>query len=586
MTYLSHTHAVSRYGVPPWLMGAVALSLLWPISPPAVQAVEPYFGYYDEVPPVDQGEIDAVRERTEEARKRLALQQRTVKPPDAYTPPEPLPPPIKDERDGTPPIDFHEVDELRKAFQEMQAQGPKGEVPSAKQTETDSSPKSAPAPPRGSSKELEQELASLTQRMNALERVLVGTEERPGLAGLIGGYTRHNGFFLMSSGGDFFLRMPVLLQSDYRSFPTGQNGADPGVHPNTFILQRVRPMIHFRLWKYFRGFMTPDLGNGFTGNPNVQGRVQTPDAFGEWDYFSLFRVRVGKFKSPIGLEMLQATQNLSFMERSLTRNLLPNRDLGAMVWGVYERGLFEYQVGVFNGVPNANFYQESAATSSGKTMEARVFSRPFLESSIEALRGFGLGAGMSWGSVRQNNGQDPMQTETFSYTFFQYRSAVTGDGDRTRIAPQVAWYYKRVGLLGQYVLSTQHLQNGTGPDVRTTHEAWSAQASVFLTDDTATFGRVEPRHPLNPSHNQWGAWEVAARYAQLNIDPDTFAFNLADPATSVLRAKSTTVGLNWYLNSNVRFEGNFVHTDFTGATSAYRAANHEDGLMFRIQLTF
>ncbi len=554
-------------------------------SPKEAQAVEPYFGYYDEVPPIDQGELDAVRERTREARKRLKQSElsKAMQPDAPEPPPLPLPPPTKDERDGPPPIDFREVDEMRKAFQEMQAQETKEEAPPA-----GSPPVRPPSSPQPSeTKELEQELSSLSQRLNALERVLVGTEERPGLAGLIGGWTRHNGFFLMSSGGDFFLRLPVLLQSDYRSFPGGQDGTDPGVRPNTFILQRVRTMVHFRLWRYFRGFMTPDLGNGFSSSPNVQGRVQTPDAFGEWDYFSGFRVRMGKFKSPIGLEMLQAPQNLSFMERSLARNLLPNRDLGAMVWGIFDHGRLEYQVGVFNGVPNANFYTESAATTSGKTMEARMFTRPFLDSAIEALRGFGIGAGMSWGSVRNDPGQDPMQTETFSYTFFQYKSTVTGDGDRTRISPQAAWYYKRAGLLGQYVRSTQHLAlTGTGPDRRTTHEAWSGQASFFLTEDTATFGRVEPRQPVNPSKGQWGALELAVRYAQLNIDPDTYAFGLADPAVNVLRAKSTTVGLNWYLNSNIRLTGNFVHTDFTGATPAYRAANHEDGLMFRAQLVF
>ena len=546
-------------------------------SPFEAQAVEPYFGYYDEVPPIDQSELDAVQERTREARKRLKQSSvaKAEQPEVPEAPPAPLPPPIKDERDGGPPVDLQEVDELRKAFQEMQAQASK---------EPDRP--SPPAPP-GLAPETAQDLDALTQRVNALERVLVGTEDRPGLAGLIGGWTRHNGFFLMSSGGDFFLRLPVLIQSDFRSFPTGQDGTDPGVRPSTFILQRVRPMVHFRLWRYLRGFMTPDFGNGFTGNPNVQGRVQTPDAFGEWDYFSAFRVRVGKFKSPLGLEMLQASQNLSFMERSLTRNLLPNRDLGAMVWGIFDRGTLEYQVGVFNGVPNANFYTESAATSNGKTMEARLFSRPFMNSGVDALRGFGIGAGMSWGSVRNNNGQDPMQTETFSYTFFEYRNSVMGNGDRTRIAPQAAWYYKRLGLLGQYVRSTQHLTlSGSDIDRRTTHEAWSGQISFFLTEDSSTFGHVEPRQPVNPSKGLWGAWELAVRYAQLNIDPDTYTFGLADPAVNVLRAKSTTIGLNWYLNSNVRITGNFVHTDFTGATPAYRAANHEDGLMFRAQLVF
>lgn len=554
------------------------LTVLVSLAGRPVWGVEPNFGYYDDTPPFDQVELDALRERVVEAQKRLRLQDTETVQPQVPERQQPIPPPVKDERDVAPPIDFREVEELRHAFEQMQAQEPKKE---------EATPETAPGEPAKPPSGPEGELRDLTSRLNALERVLVGTEEKPGLAGLIGGYTRRNGFFLMSGNGDFFLRLPVLLQADLRTFPGGQNGTNPGVQPSTFVLQRVRPMIHVRLWRYFRAFLTPDLGNGFSNSPVVQGRVQTPDAFIEWDYIPWMRFRVGKFKSPIGLEMLQGIQNLSFMERSLTRNLLPNRDLGAMVWGYFDHGLLEYQLGVFNGVPNANFYQEGRAFSSGKTLEARMFSRPFLHRSEDWLRGFGIGVGMSWGSVRQNNGQDPMQTETFSYTFFQYRSDVAGDGDRLRVSPQAAWYWGRFGFLTQYVLSSQHEKRfSTGVSKRTTDDSWSIQGSWFLTDDHATFARVEPRRPVNPSQGNWGAWEVAVRYAQLNLDPDNFIFGLADPTINAQRAKSTTVGLNWYLNSNIRFTGNYVHTDFTGATRSYHAASKEDGLMFRAQLVF
>ena len=584
MALISH---FLRSGAAAAWVDLVSLALFWMLSLQIAWAVEPNFGYYDDVPPIDQSEIDALAERTREARKRLKRPDiATAVKPESIVSTIPLPPPTKDERDDVPAIDLQEVDELRKAFQEMQAQKQKSQGPAVQSPPGGGPPASTPR--SESQKALEQEITSLTERMNALERVLVGTEERPGLAGLIGGWTRHNGFFLMSSGGDFFLRLPVLFQSDYRSFPGGQNGADPGVQPSTFILQRVRPMAHVRVWRYFHALITPDFGNGVLNQSafQTQSVVQIPDGFGEWDYFSAFRIRMGKFKSPIGLEMLQGIQNLSFMERSLTRNLLPNRDLGAMVWGVFQHGALEYQVGIFNGAPNANFYQDTTATSSNKTVEARAFTRPFWNHSLEWLRGFGAGIGMSVGDVGNQSGQEPMQTETLSYTFFSYGPQVQGDGERLRIAPQAAWYYKRFGLMGQFVRSTQHLHVGTGPDVRTTHDAWSVQTSFFLTDETATYGHVEPRRPISPSKGQWGAWEMAVRYAQLNIDPDSFAFNLADPAVSALRAKSTTVGLNWYLNGNVRITGNFVHTDFTGGTPAYRAADHENGLMFRTQLVF
>jgi len=581
-TRACHLHVCALFGLS--IFGAC-----WFGTTSAAWAVEPSFGFYDDVPPIDQAEIDTLGERTREARKRLKHSDiATLEQPDSAVPTIPLPTAGKDGRDDVPGIDLQEVDELRNAFKDMQSQAAAEDKQADEKRTAPEGPAGPMVPPKKPGSPLDEDIAALTERVNALERVLVGTEERPGLAGLIGGWTRHNGFFLMSSGGDFFLRLPVLFQADYRSFPGGQNGADPGVQPNTFVLQRIRPMAHVRVWRYFHALITPDFGNGVLNQnaPQNQSVVQIPDGFAEWDYFSAFRIRIGKFKSPIGLEMLQGIQNLSFMERSLTRNLLPNRDLGAMAWGTLWRGGLEYQIGAFNGAPNANFYQDTKAANSSKTLETRVFTRPFVDHAMEWLRGFGMGIGMSTGSVSNVSGQEAMQTETLSYTFFSYRSPVVGDGNRLRIAPQAAWYYKRVGVLGEYVRSTQHLRNGAGPDVRTTHDAWMAQASFLLTDDTASYGHVEPRRPFNWTKGQWGAWELAARYAQLNADQDSFTRNLADPAVSALRAKSTTVGVNWYLNSNLRFSGNFVHTDFTGASPAYRAANHEDGLLFRAQLMF
>lgn len=565
------------------------ITLVIPLGSP-VSATEPDPQHYGDPPPINVQELDALRKRVEKVRKRLGI-QREPKPAQPAREPDPLPLPSKDERDGLPDVDFQELNKIRKEFENLrrsileQEEERQPEGAPQRKPSPESPVGSEPGPPAGS--EVERQIEALSQRVKTLERAMVGTEETPGLLGLIGGQSPTNGFFLASGDGNFFLRLGMLLQSDLRTFPGGQNGTNPGVRPSTFIVQRLRPMVQFRIARYFWGFMTPDFGNGFsTAALNGAGKVFLPSAFMEWDYLSAFKIRVGKFKSPIGLEMLQAPQNLNFMERSLTRNLLPNRDLGAMARGLVDHGLVEYQLGVFNGAPNANFFEETAASSSDKTAIARLFLRPFLHRPASLMHGFGIGMGFSDGVVKQGSGQDPMQTETFSYTFFQYKPNVTGDGPRERFAPQVAWYWWRFGLLGEYVRSYQELRAGTGPTVRTTNDAWSGQIAFFLTDDTATFGHVEPRRPFDIGQRQWGAWQVAVRFAQINIDPRTFIHGLADPTFNAKRAKSTTVGLNWYLNSNVRMTGNFVHTDFTGASGLYRAANHENGLLFRMQLFF
>src|SRR5438093_9003656 len=133
MTLISHSFR--SLAVTVWV-GPVAIALFWMLPVQVVWSVEPNFGYYDDVPPIDQSEIEALAERTRESRKRLKRPDiSTAKKPESIVPTTPLPPPTKDEREDVPAMDLQEVDELRKAFQEMQSQGGKGEVaPSEKPT--------------------------------------------------------------------------------------------------------------------------------------------------------------------------------------------------------------------------------------------------------------------------------------------------------------------------------------------------------------------------------------------------------------------------------------------------------------------
>jgi phosphate-selective porin OprO/OprP len=83
------------------------------------------------------------------------------------------------------------------------------------------------------------------------------------------------------------------------------------------------------------------------------------------------------------------------------------------------------------------------------------------------------------------------------------------------------------------------------------------QASYVLTGEqrkynpvTASYSGVSPRNPLDWANLGWGAWEIAARYSQISLnDIDVLGGEL----------RNTTVGLNWYVNNNVRFMFNWIH---------------------------
>lgn len=93
-----------------------------------------------------------------------------------------------------------------------------------------------------------------------------------------------------------------------------------------------------------------------------------------------------------------------------------------------------------------------------------------------------------------------------------------------------------------------------------------------------------PTKPFDLANGTWGAFELAARYGELNVDKDAFPF-FADPARAARVAESWGLGLNWYWNRNVKFQLNYEQTDFTGG-SATGERPKERALLSRFQVTF
>src|SRR6185295_917127 len=99
------------------------------------------------------------------------------------------------------------------------------------------------------------------------------------------------------------------------------------------------------------------------------------------------------------------------------------------------------------------------------------------------------------------------------------------------------------------------------------HTAWQVSAGWVLTGEALTYAGLAPRNPFDPKAGHWGALQLVGRYAEVDIDNDTFPV-YANEATSATAAKSWSVGLNWYLNKNVRVNTSFSRTTFTGGGGA------------------
>ncbi|MCA9423381.1 MAG: hypothetical protein KC592_20345, partial [Nitrospira sp.] len=251
-------------------------------------------------------------------------------------------------------------------------------------------------------KTLEERLEELEKKLQSQDRLQEWSEEREAQrakeAPVMGG--DQDGFFLRSANRAFELRFGGYAQVDGRFYfgDTTQSNVT-----NTFEVRRFRPIFQGTLYRYISFKLMPDFG---------QGQVRLYDGYIGFDYWTALRLRVGKFKPPVGLEMLQSSSDTVFVERGLPLNLIPNRDIGVQLHGdLFEKHL-GYQVGVFNGVRDDTSSTGGSITgfdsNSEKDYMVRLFAQPFLATDWEWLRG--LQAGMSGTSGRDNFTPSNFQT--------------------------------------------------------------------------------------------------------------------------------------------------------------------------------
>ncbi len=363
------------------------------------------------------------------------------------------------------------------------------------------------------------------------------------------------GFSIKSPDDAFKIRLRGYVQADGRSFL--DNKKDIGT-TDTFVARRVRPIVEGTVYKNFDFLLVPDFGNG---------TVVLQDGYAEYKEFGWAKIRAGKFKEPFGLERLQSDTVANFAELGFPSALAPNRDTGVLLHGDLFDNTVYYAVGAFNGaVDSGNTGSSDIDTNNDKDVAARVFVQPFRNTGISALSGLGVGAAVTRG--HNEGAQVPTLRSPGQATIFTYNTGITADGPHTRFSPQFYYYWNSLGLLGEYVVSDQEVgRASTRTFEKIQNDAWQIAGTYVVTGEDASYKGVTPKNPFDLTKGGWGAWELAARYGELDVDNAAFALGFAGATNSVSRAYGWGLGLNWYLNKNVKWVLDYDRTQFDGGSS-------------------
>lgn len=378
------------------------------------------------------------------------------------------------------------------------------------------------------------------------------------------------GLSVKSADNAFEVKVRGLVQGDGRMW----FGDHDFPQNDTFLLRRAEPSIE-GTWGSLLGFRLAAQLAGDTAT--------VLDAYVDLKFDPRATVRLGRFKTPVGLERLQSSPSTEAIELGFPSELAPGRDVGVQLQGDFPAGV-SYALGVFNGAPDG---RDGLTSNPDNDFEVagRIFFEPW-KNDANGLSGLGFGLAASTGDKHGNgNNYLPRYRTPGQVQVFSYLSDVNADGEHTRISPQAYFYRGHFGLLGEYIVSKQDV-SAPARAVQDTlsNRAWQLLGGVVLTGEDASYRGVKPAHPFTLGGPGWGAFELVARYGRLTIDDDAFPL-YADPTKVVAAESGWGVGLNWYLTSNLKLVANYTQTSFDAALGA---APREDEKAFftRAQFSF
>jgi len=259
-------------------------------------------------------------------------------------------------------------------------------------------------------------------------------------------------------------------------------------------------------------------------------------------------VRVGHFKEPFSIEELTSSRFITFMERSLVNTFAPSRNMGLMLYNPVLNDRMTWAAGVFREVDNFG-----KGIGDGKyAYTGRITGLPWCEEEGRKL----LHLGIAYSHRVPND--ETVQFKRKPDADLAPSLVDTGKFAAEQmdlVGAEAALVYGPASLQAEFVDAMVDGPGGNNPDF----SAYYVMGSHFITGEnrpyktaTAAFDRVRPKKNFLSKGGGAGAWEVAARYAHID---------LTDEAVKGGELDTITAGLNWYLNPNMRVMWNYTFAD-------------------------
>jgi phosphate-selective porin OprO and OprP len=284
-------------------------------------------------------------------------------------------------------------------------------------------------------------------------------------------------------------------------------------------------------------------------------------------------LRIGNQKEPIGFEHLVSSRFLPFMERSFNQDTFYGGSFNGFTPGISlfnnygnERGL--WHIGLYKPTDNVFAFN----TNSGDyAVTGRLTHLPWYADEGRELLHLGASARIS----STVNGQTRFRTRDAIRSGVSSTWPVPADTGILIADHQQFLNAELVGIHGPWTIQSEYLvafvqdvqQASSGATAsHATYHGGYVQVLYFLTGEsdhynrrTAALERVLPFRDavggMTASQGGRGAWQVGARYNYLDLNSQGLAGGILN---------NYVLGLNWFLNPNMKLQFDYSATDRRG----------------------
>ncbi len=346
-------------------------------------------------------------------------------------------------------------------------------------------------------------------------------------------------------------------------------------------------------WSYF--FNTEFGGSSGT---ETGGRIQS--LYVQYDGLAPFAFRVGAYPPAGGLEDNTASADTIFLERAAPSDIIRNavggdgRDAASLLYvGDNFYGSLSYTGGK---VGDAAVFDEQQALLArvADSIYSDSDSRIVLSATgADMFRGPDATAGVNAARTLTLSSAPELTVDSTGTKLVSTGAENTSRALMWGLEAGAQWksLYGQAGYFG-YDIDQRVATPPHKPDLG--FNGWYAQATWVITGESrsysttnAAFTAPKPSIPFSQTGGGWGAWELAGRYTDTDLNDHAGGFALATPFGGIRggEQKIWTAGINWYPNSILRFTLDYQWIDIDRLSGAGADVGQNlQALSFRSQI--